>query len=204
MQSYLCEGDAAGAKAAVAEALRRAGAPATAAYFSAGNEWLLDEETFALLRRLTPAAFDDDEATWALAQAWASWRAGDTAKAREFGARGVPLFEAQVRSAPTVPIPHVNLGLALAMAGRKDEAIREALIGTELEPVERSPWLGMEFVWYLAQTYMLVGEEDKAIATLERILKLPFYVTPAWLRVDPTWDSLRKNPKFQKLVAGAK
>jgi len=94
--------------------------------------------------------------------------------------------------------------MSMAFAGRKDDAIREARLATELEPVEKSPWFGMEMVYGLAQVYMLVGDEDQAIATLERVLKLPFYVTPAWLKVDPTWDSLRKNPKFQKLVAGGK
>ena len=204
VQSYLCEGDAAAARAVVSEAVRRVGAPETAAYFAVGIEWLLDADTFAVLRRLTPAAFDGDEATWALTQAWASWRAGDIAAARDFGARAVPLYESQIRSAPRVPGLHAFLGYALAFAGRKDEAVREVRLATELEPVEKSPWFGMEMVWAVAQTYMLVGDEDQAIATLERMLKSPFYVTPAWLKVDPTWDSLRKNPKFQKLVAGAK
>ena len=203
-QSYLCEGDASGARAVVAEVVRRVGAPEAAVYFALGNEWLLDAETLAVLRRLTPAAFGGDEATWALTQGAASWRAGDLEAAREFGARAVPLLEAQVRSAPRVPVPHLTLGLAMALAGRKDDAIREARLATELEPVDKSPWFGMEMLWGLAQTCLIIGDEDQAIATLERILKSPFYVTPAWLAVDPTWDSLRKNSKFQKLVAGTK
>ncbi len=51
---------------------------------------------------------------------------------------------------------------------------------------------------------MLVGEQDKAIDTLERLLKMPYPMTPAWLAVDPTYDSLRKSPRFQKLVAPSK
>jgi len=204
LQSYLCEGDVAGARAVLADAVRHVGAPETAAYLSSGAEWLLDPETFALLRRLTPAAFDGDEAAWAAAQAWASWRAGDKATALDYGAKAIPLLETLAQSAPEVPVIHLTLGMSMAFAGRKDDAIREARLATELEPVEKSPWFGMEMVYGLAQVYMLVGDEDQAIATLERVLKLPFYVTPAWLKVDPTWDSLRKNPKFQKLVAGGK
>jgi hypothetical protein len=94
--------------------------------------------------------------------------------------------------------------MAMAMAGRSDEAIREARLAVELEPVEKSPWFGVEILHGLAQVYMLVGDEEQAIATLDRILKMPYHVTPAWLKVDPTWDSLRENPKFQKLVAAAK
>jgi adenylate cyclase len=92
----------------------------------------------------------------------------------------------------------------LALAGRKNEAIRESTRATELDHAARSPWTGPEYVLNLAQTYMLVGETDKAIDTLERLLKLPHYMTPAWLAVDPTYDSLRKNPRFQKLVAPSK
>jgi hypothetical protein len=56
----------------------------------------------------------------------------------------------------------------------------------------------------MAQVYMLVGEEDKAIATIEQALKRPFYVTPAWLAIDPTWDSLRSHPRLQKLAGSPK
>jgi hypothetical protein len=51
---------------------------------------------------------------------------------------------------------------------------------------------------------VFAGDADQAIATLERILKSDFYITPVWLAVDPTWDSLRQNPRFQKLAASSK
>ena len=194
LQSFLCEGDVAGARALVAETSRRIGPTEAAAYFvNNAMDWLLDAENFAVARRLTPAAFDDDEGSWAYAQAWADWRAGDFTAAREYAQKAVLLMEPQVRSSPQAAGIRGAFGIMLALAGRKDEAIRESTRAAELDSADRSPWTGPEYVLNLAQTYMLVGETDKAIDTLERLLKMPHYMTPAWLAVDPTYDSLRKT-----------
>jgi len=203
LQILLCEGDVAGARALVAETSRRIGPTETAAHMvNNGFDWLLDAESFALARRLTPAAFDDDEANWAYAQAWAAWRAGDSAAARGYAEKAVPLTEAQVRSSPQRAGLHAALGQMLILAGRKEEGLREAARAVELDPLERSPMSGAQLLFDYVQTLLMAGETDKAISTLERCLTNPGFVTPAWLKVDTTYDSLRQNPRFQKLVAG--
>ena len=54
----------------------------------------------------------------------------------------------------------------------------------------------------LARIYILVGEQEKALDQLEPLLKVPYVLTLGWLQIDPNFDPLRKNPRFQKLVAG--
>jgi hypothetical protein len=48
--------------------------------------------------------------------------------------------------------------------------------------------------------YILLGDYDKALDLLEPLLKAPYYLSPGWLKIDPTFDPIRKNPRFQKLV----
>jgi hypothetical protein len=49
---------------------------------------------------------------------------------------------------------------------------------------------------------MIVGEPEQAMDQLEPLLKMPFYISPGWLRIDPTWARLKDNPCFKKLAAG--
>ena len=42
--------------------------------------------------------------------------------------------------------------------------------------------------------------ESEALATLGTLLAVPFYVSPAWLRIDPNFSGLRDNPEFERLT----
>ena len=81
-----------------------------------------------------------------------------------------------------------------------------SVIGTpamrDLLPISKDAFSGPYLQHQLARIYILVGEPDKAMDRLEPLLKMPYYLSPGWLRVDPNFDPLRNNSRFRKLAQG--
>jgi len=92
------------------------------------------------------------------------------------------------------------LGIAYAGVGRNAEAIEQGQKALELMPISRDAFKGYHHEWELARIYAMTGEHDRAISELEYLLSIPGNLTPAWLRMDPVWNPLRRYPRFQKLV----
>jgi hypothetical protein len=111
-------------------------------------------------------------------------------------------LEEQTRAAPEDGQRRMLLGLALAYLGRREEAEREGLRGTALVPISRDAYMGPYNQLQMVRIYLLNGEPDKALDQLEPLLRVPFYLSPGWLRLDPTFQPLRGNPRFQRLVGG--
>jgi len=75
-------------------------------------------------------------------------------------------------------------------------------------PLEKDAYLGACPIEIFARVAARLGEPDRAIAALQQVLSMPYAVplavaplTPALLRLDPMFDPLRTDPRFQKLVA---
>ena len=203
--TYLSEGDLEGARAVLRRAAKTIDPAALVAYVATYYDlvWALDVDQTRLLRALKPEDFDDP-ATWALCQTQAAFLAGDLAGARDYAEKARAALEQQLADAPNDAQLHGLLGISLAYLGRKDDAIREGERGVALRGIKRDAVQGTSDVWLLARIYTLVGEPEKALDNLEQLLKVPSYLSPGWLRIDPNFDPLRKNPRFQKLVAGGK
>ena len=82
------------------------------------------------------------------------------------------------------------------------DGLREGQRGVELQPISQDAYGGPYDQLQLARIYLLVGEPEKALDQLEPLLRMPYYLSPGWLRIDPTFDPLRSNPRFKKLVEG--
>jgi len=201
---YLQQGDLAGAQRVVHSVPSSVAPAELAAFFGNYDDlyWILDREQQQLLLRLTPAQFDNNRATWAFVLAQVYALHGDQARTRAYADSARIDFEDVLRVAPNNAQVHALRGVVLAYLGRKDEAVREGLRGVELDPVSTDGFGGPYIQLQLVRIYLLVGEPEKALDQLEPLLKLPYHVTPGWLRVDPTFDPLRSNPRFKKLAEG--
>jgi tetratricopeptide (TPR) repeat protein len=204
--TYLAQGDLPGARSVLKAAPKEVDQTGLVADFANyyGLGWVLDDEQRDLLLRLTPSAFDDDKGHWAACLADAYALRGDAANMRRYIEEAAKAFEEQLVSAPEDSGRHMDLGLALALLGRKVDAIREGERAVALDPVAKDQLYGAYIQHQLACIYIRVGEPEKALDQLEPLLKMPYYLSPNWLAIDPNFDPLRGNPRFQKLVAGAK
>jgi hypothetical protein len=81
----------------------------------------------------------------------------------------------------------------------KDAAIAEGKRAVELTPESADAVDGPVLTASLAQIYAWTGESDQALQLLERSLITPNGITVPLLRLDPIWDPLRSDPRFQKL-----
>jgi hypothetical protein len=85
--------------------------------------------------------------------------------------------------------------------GRKAEAEAEGERATSLLPSSQDDYVGSYIQHQLARVYTLTGNQDKAMDQLEPLLKMNYYLSPAWLRIDPNFAALKGNPRFERLIA---
>jgi tetratricopeptide (TPR) repeat protein len=137
---------------------------------------------------------------------------GDKESAQRYFAATIPTLEKRLRDAPDDPVRHSLIGLLYAYTHRNEDAIREVHRAVELEPESQNAFHGAIAAANLAMVYALIGEQDPAITLIERLLSTPGAVGATWdtssditladLRLRWEWDSLRSNPRFQKILAG--
>lgn len=128
--------------------------------------------------------------------------------AKPLFAESCKFFEQRVEKNPKRPARHAQLALAYAFMGRKDDALREGVLATELCPESKDAFDGTLMATGLAVVYARTGETDKAIVQIERLLRTPGAlnydnsITLNDLKLRWQWDPLRFDPRFQAIVNG--
>jgi tetratricopeptide (TPR) repeat protein len=142
--------------------------------------------------------------------AWAQEVAGDHAAAQESWRQARSELEPFLKDQPE----NLQLigDLALTNMGLGDKTAAFAFVEKAMTavPIEKDAMLGPAPLDFLGRVAARMGEADRAVATLEKLLSIPYTgllaegapLTPALLRLDPMFDPLRNDPRFQKL-AGA-
>jgi len=137
-----------------------------------------------------------------------SWCEGEVAQMRSDKAAAHAAFTSTrteaaklVTEQPDYPEGLCVLGMADAVLGNKDDAVREGRRAVELLPVSKDVIRGPLLIEYLALIYAWTGEKDRALEQLDEAAKLPSYLSYGRLLLRPRWDPLRGDPRFEKIVA---
>src|SRR5882762_9772800 len=125
---------------------------------------------------------------------------GDKTKAQPELEHARLISEKLLREAPGDSARHAQHGLILAALGQKQEAIAEGKRAVELLPESQDALDGPHCTSALAEIYACTGEFDEAFRLLDHLFAIPCNLTVPMFKLDPAWDPLRKDPRYQALI----
>jgi len=127
---------------------------------------------------------------------------GQKERARESFQQARSILTTAIGKDPDEPLTHSDLAYVDAELGRADEALAEADRAASLQPIEKDAFAGPQWLVNRAEVNLRLGRTDEAIKLLMEMIALPVATISAWdLKLDPAWDPLRGDPRFQRLVA---
>ena len=126
---------------------------------------------------------------------------GETEIARPFFEQARQHFEQKIAATPDYAKLHASLSQVLAYLGDKPGAIAAAERAMQLLPASVDAFDGPMMTIMAAQTFALIGENDRSLALLDQLLTTPNGADVPSVRLDPMWDGLRDDPRFEQTLA---
>jgi len=130
----------------------------------------------------------------------ARWQ-GDGEKARAAFTAARKEVEPLVAQQPDFAAALSLLGLIDAGLGQKETAINEGRRACDLVPMAKDAVDGVAYAANLGQIYTWTNEKDRAIERLVNVESVPNFLSYGYLKLQPLWDPLRGDPRFEQLLA---
>jgi TolB-like protein/Flp pilus assembly protein TadD len=137
---------------------------------------------------------------------WLKTELNDEEGARAALRKGKQLAEERVAANPQKPEYRCHLAYALARLDEKAAAAEQVRRAMELLPESKDAFTGPQITQQAAEVYAIIGDNNRAFELLDGLLTRPTGFTVQLLKLDPIWDSLRDDPRFDQLLTkyGAK
>ena len=202
--NYVSMGDLAAAQRVTREGLALNDTTEYASYFALYQEmmWLLDPPILKRITQMSVAPFANNRQQWALKIGRTWLLLGDTAKGRAYGDTSRVAADAQLANFSEDAQLHELRGRALALMGRNAEAIEEAERSLKMRENTLDQSNGPYVRYQVARILVQAGAYDRALDILEPLPTANYSdLTPAWLRLEPTFKPLFGNARFERMTA---
>ncbi len=168
---------------------------------NAKQSWLIEDSLLARTcnrepRGGYPSTTEDRQVFCALEE----WRRGDAASATARADSARSSLRAQVVSRSDDERLHMKLAYAHFLLGEPEAALAQADSSIALYNAYWDYYPGAVNAILYAQLTAMIGDVDRTVRQLEPMLSGHSWLTPDWLRVDPAFDAIRADPRFQALV----